>query len=118
MSSKHSHFFSKSFNRAFKCFFFNPNPLILLILLAIYAIKNNDCKELNIEKLCLLSSISISSCEEKAYSAIFYIHNENQTEYEQLCEGLGNKIMGVKIVYSAGLEVSNINMCLVGSDYT
>ena len=40
----------------------------------------------------------------------FEIPNEPQTEYDCQFEGLGNKVCGLRIIYSTGLEIRNIQM--------
>ena len=54
----------------------------------------------------------------KHYKYIVRIKNDYQnlltdypeTEYEQVCAGLGDKIMGIQIVYSKGLTVKDIKL--------
>ncbi|MEL3909342.1 MAG: hypothetical protein P1P64_10110 [Treponemataceae bacterium] len=74
----------------------------------IYAIKNNSKTNLDKNELELLANLEINSDLFKDYQVKFYIPNNPITDYEQVCEGLGNKIMGVKIVYSSDLVVKNI----------
>lgn len=73
-----------------------------------YAIKNNSPIELDSEKLEILGKVEIDSASEKDYSLDFFIPDNPETEYEQVCAGLGKKIMGIKIVYSSGLIVKGI----------
>ena len=78
--------------------------------IAIYAIKNNSPTTLHNDELELLRPITIDSREEEKYSVDFYIADNPRTDYEQICEGLGEKLMGIKIVYSPDLCVSDINL--------
>ena len=82
----------------------------------IYAIKNSDSVDLNDEELTLLARVNVESKTMKSYSADFFISDNPETEYEQVCAGLGNKIMGIKIVYSQGLVLEGI--CLKKTDST
>ena len=74
----------------------------------IYAIKNSDNIDLQINNLELLGSCIINSDQNKNYICEFVITDNPETEYEQLCGGLGNKITGIKIVYIGKLEVNRI----------
>lgn len=76
----------------------------------IYAIKNRDTIELEETKLELLSEIEINSSAFQLYETEFLIKNNPETEYEQRWEGLGDKIMGIKIVYSDNLNVKYITL--------
>ncbi len=75
-----------------------------------YAIKNNSPIELDNEKLEVLGKIEIDSVSENNYTLGFFIPDNPETEYEQICAGLGEKIMGIKIVYSGGLVVNGIDL--------
>lgn len=76
----------------------------------IYAIKNSDSIELKDKDLELLASAKVDSQEYDIIEIPFYIENNPETEFEQLCEGMGDKIMGIKIEYSGGLYIKNINL--------
>lgn len=76
----------------------------------IFAIKNSDSVELNDDTLMKLSEMNVSQDDYRKCSSKFFIPDNEETAYEQLCEGLGEKIMGIKIVYSSGLKVKNINI--------
>ena len=76
----------------------------------IYCIKNSDDVELINNQLTKLSVINLSSDIFKYYECNFIVPNNSCTEYEDLCEGLGNKIMGLKIVYSTGLCLYDISL--------
>lgn len=78
--------------------------------ISIYVIKNSDSIELENDKLELIAQRKVSN---KVFDSIcmdFLIPNNPKTDYEQQCEGLGNKIMGIKIVYSSGLSIKNIDL--------
>ena len=59
----------------------------------------------------MINSISINSVGN--FSSIdvpMYIEDKPLTEYEQICEGWGEKIMGLQILYSGGLHVKNVSL--------
>lgn len=74
----------------------------------IYAIRNKDSIEMNEADLKLLSQCKIDNNEFKNIETHFQIEDYPVTEYEQVCEGMGDKIMGIKIVYSGNLEINHI----------
>ncbi len=74
----------------------------------IYAIKNSDSVKLDDNQLFQLSIIKINSNVEKQFSSTFIIKDNPETEYEQICAGLGNKIMGIKIVYNGDIAIHDI----------
>ena len=76
--------------------------------ITIYAIKNNTLVDYVESDLIKLGKIEIKSSLPQNYSIDFLIPDNPETEYEQICGGLGEKIMGIKIVYSGELEVSDI----------
>lgn len=74
----------------------------------IYAIKNSDTVELDVNVLTKLSEIRINSDEWDRYECSFEIKNNHEAEYEKMSEGLGDKFMGLKMVYSEGICVRDI----------
>lgn len=76
----------------------------------IYAIKNRDTVELEESNLELLSEMEINSSSFELYETSFLLKDNPVTEYEQRWGGLGNKIMGIKIVYSDNLNVKYITL--------
>lgn len=74
----------------------------------IYAIKNSDSVALKNSDLELLSSCSINEQSFANKQIEFFVPNNPITDYEQVCEGLGNKIMGIKIVYFGHMEIKGI----------
>lgn len=76
----------------------------------IYAIKNSDSIELNDKDLELLGSINVNSEEYNTSEIQFFVQDNTETEFEQLCDGMGEKIMGIKIEYSDGLYIKNIDL--------
>lgn len=76
----------------------------------IYAIKNSDNIELENDNLQLLNEIAVDSQSYEVYSGEFFIPDNPEREFEQICEGLGDKIMGIKIVYSGSLAVEDITL--------
>jgi hypothetical protein len=41
---------------------------------------------------------------------VLMIPNNKEREYDFVCEGLGEKVMGMKILYSSGMEIKNIHI--------
>lgn len=74
----------------------------------IYSIKNSDSVKLDSEELDLLGEITVSSDTWSHYDLPFFIEDNPETDFEQVCNGWGNKIMGIKIEYSEGIRVKNI----------
>lgn len=80
----------------------------------IYAFKNKISTELNNSDMELLSTISVTSTD--GFSKVnsdFDVKNYDVTENENLCDGYGEKICGLKIVYGQGLHVKNIKLELI-----
>lgn len=76
--------------------------------ISIYEVDNKDSIELHIDELKLLSSTTIHNSDYEEINLMFEIEDHSETECEQQCEGLGNKAMGILIVYSSGLEIQDI----------
>ena len=74
-----------------------------------YEIKNSSYSGLT--DLNLIGTLNINSVDnfEEKYIR-FYIKDADITEYEQKCAGYGEKIIGIKIEYSSGLEIKNISL--------
>lgn len=71
----------------------------------IYEIKNNTKKDLSD---CVLNkSIHVNSDTFTLYSIDFRVDDYAIESFEHLCDGYGNKVMGLKIVYREGIEVIN-----------
>ncbi len=75
---------------------------------SIYAIKNNTHVDYSDDNLELISEQDINETEYVDISKQFMVSDNDRTEFEYVCEGLGNKIMGIKIVYSGGLSVKDL----------
>ena len=78
--------------------------------ISIYAIKNNTPVEHDDSDLLCFGRVSVNSNEGKTYLIDFDVPDNPETEYEQICGGLGEKIMGIKIVYSGGLEIEKVDL--------
>ena len=76
--------------------------------ITIYAIKNSDSVKLKNDELEVLSICPIANPLFVNKTIEFIIPDNPVTKYEQVCEGLGNKIMGIKILYSGYLEIKDI----------
>lgn len=77
-----------------------------------YSIKNSDSIDLNCNNLDKLGEIEINSESFQKYSQNLYIPNNPESEFNQLCETIGNKIMGIKITFSSGLEIKDISLTM------
>ena len=78
--------------------------------ISIYEIDNKDSIELDTSKLKLLGKKEIDNDSYEQIEIPFEIEDYPLTEFEQKCEGYGDKVMGILIVYSPNLEIKNINM--------
>ncbi|MDY5122295.1 MAG: hypothetical protein SPE59_00655 [Treponema sp.] len=76
----------------------------------VYAIQNKSPADLGDSSLKLLYEMRIRSKKFKRNQFSFVINDYPEKAYDQLCEGLGDKIMGIKIVYEGDLSIKNINM--------
>lgn len=65
---------------------------------------------MNDKDLELLGSINVNSEEYNTSEIQFFVQDNTETEFEQLCDGMGEKIMGIKIEYSDGLYIKNIDL--------
>lgn len=74
----------------------------------IYSIKNSDGVDLNNQKLDLLGEVAVASDTWTYYDVPFFIEDNPKTDFEQVCNGMGNKIMGIKIEFSEGLWIKDI----------
>ena len=81
--------------------------------ISFYIIKNNTPIDKTESNLNYLGKINVQSLALENYSFELYIPNNPETKYEQICGGLGNKIMGIKIVYSNHLEIKNIDLRII-----
>ena len=58
-----------------------------------------------------VATIPVSSKTEfKEYDSFFNVPDAAEGDYEQICEGLGDKVMGLQIIYSSGLSVKDLRM--------
>jgi hypothetical protein len=65
---------------------------------------------LETSSLDLLQEEIIDLVDFKSVDVMFAVPDNDIGEYEQVCEGLGDKYMGIKIVYSGELEICNIEL--------
>lgn len=72
--------------------------------ITITTIRNNSTSE----TVATLTASDTSAFDK--LTGTFYIEDADLTDYEQRCMGYGEKIMGIKIVYSSGLEIKNISL--------
>lgn len=77
----------------------------------IYTIKNSDSVALNSEELVKAADIQLSGSDSfESYNVDFLVRDYPLTEYEDRCEGYGDKIMGIKIVYDPGIRAKNMQL--------
>ena len=79
----------------------------------IYIIKNNTDKIMQSENMELIKSIQINTSDFQIFESNFNIPNNHLTDYEQINEGYGEKVMGIKIVYSESLLVNQISLSTI-----
>ena len=75
----------------------------------VYAIKNSSLVK-NQKELGVLGSCFVSDEKNHRYEILFEIPENPEQEYDALCEGMGEKIMGIKIVYNGNLHIHNIDL--------
>lgn len=79
----------------------------------IYGIRNRDSVELNNSDLLPLAQLTLEDIGDfRDYCVDFVVKDYPLTEFEDQCEGYGDKIMGIKIVYSPGISARNIQLKL------
>lgn len=80
----------------------------------IYAFQNNVSTELNNSEMELLATINVTNTSSfDNVSSEILIKYYGITEKESLCDGYGEKICGLKIIYGQGLNVKNIKLELL-----
>ncbi|MBR2677371.1 MAG: polysaccharide deacetylase family protein [Solobacterium sp.] len=79
-------------------------------VIRIYAIRNNSPFDLNTEQLELLKEVPVNSNSFKIVSAEFAIPDVPADGTDLQYDGLGEKIMGIKIVYPQGIRVYDIGL--------
>ena len=78
-------------------------------VISFYLIKNSDpLKEIGKTELTTMEVNSSDGFSNIGMEAV--IPNNSEGNYEQICEGLGDKVTGLKILYSSGLEIKNIRI--------
>lgn len=83
-------------------------------LIRIYAYKNKISTELNNDDMELLAKISATDTKNFAnIVSEFYVNRNKITENDNLCDGYGEKICGIKIIYGQGLSIKNIKLELI-----
>ena len=77
----------------------------------VYVFRNNDQPSGALNTFDLVSTVSVSSENEFGESVSnFTILDAPMEEYDRIYEGYAQKIVGIKIVFSAGLEIKNQNL--------
>ena len=74
----------------------------------IYGIQNASRVSLENHTLPLLAEMDICGKEYKTIRMNFTVPDNPKTAFEQVCEGMGDKFMGIKIVYSGQLQVNQL----------
>ena len=77
--------------------------------ISIYAIQNKNRFDLSDSSLITTEIVDSVSNFSEVVIPIF-IKNYNEAAFESRTNGLGEKIMGIKIVYSSGLQLKNIKL--------
>ena len=80
--------------------------------ICIYGIKNATPVDATVTSLDCLAENSIDHSDFMETTCVFQIPDHPIEEYEQICEGYGNKYMGIKIVYDGNMEIRNIDLQL------
>ena len=75
----------------------------------IYAIKNSSNYDHSSESV-IAQIADVNSDTFIGKEVEFIIPDNAMEQYDQLYEGYGNKIIGIRIVYSSGLKVKNIRL--------
>ena len=81
--------------------------------ISIYEIRNNNSYVLDSTELTELATISVNAADFKKYNTSFRINEFPDVQNASLLDGKDNKVMGIKIVYSAGLSISDIGLFLI-----
>lgn len=77
--------------------------------ITIYSIKNRD--NLDLSGLAAIATLNISSASDFSLQDIeFTIYDAAKTAWEQVFEGLGNKVCGIQIVFSTGLQIKHLKL--------
>lgn len=74
----------------------------------LYSIKNSNGIDLDNQELSLLGEMTVADDSWICHDLPIFIEDNPKTDFEQVCNGMGNKIMGIKIEYSEGLWVKDI----------
>ncbi|MBQ9306857.1 MAG: hypothetical protein IJ229_02930, partial [Clostridia bacterium] len=69
-----------------------------------------DNIELSLPELPLLAHIPVKADSVQSYRAAFRIEDAPEGEFDPVCEGLGDKVMALLIVYSGSLTVSEVSL--------
>ena len=77
---------------------------------SLYAVRNRDSIELSLPELSLLAQVPVNADTAQPYRAAFRIEDAPEGAYEPVCEGLGDKVMALLIVYSGALTVSEVSL--------
>lgn len=79
----------------------------------VYLIRNISRASLANNMLDRLEHLTITNTEFDEVGFTNIIPDEDASEWNQACEELSNKIMGLKFVYSSGLQIKNIRLEMV-----
>ena len=79
----------------------------------VYGIQNSSHPALDHHTLPLLAEIDIHGETYQAICKDFIVPDMPKTAFEQVCEGIGDKFMGIKIVYSGQLQVNQLALTAV-----
>ncbi len=76
--------------------------------ISFYLIQNNTHMDPNKQQLECIGTIKIDGKGD--YTKYLFIPDNPEIEYEEIYEGLGNKVIALKIVYSAGIEAEGMEL--------
>jgi len=79
--------------------------------LTVYTITNET--KATLANASTLTTVQINNADFADAGFETIIKNADTIAWEQVCEGLGNKIMGLKFVYSSGLQIKNIRLEMI-----
>ena len=77
--------------------------------ITIKEIKNNT-PYANINSANTLATIIVNSENFVEQSETIIVADNDLTEYEELCAGYGNRVIGLRFIFSGGIDVKNISL--------
>ena len=78
--------------------------------ISVYGIQNASSPSLDVSALPLLAETEIREEGYRPVRVDFTVPEEPVTAFEQVCEGMGDKFMGIKIVYSGQMQIGGLTL--------